>query len=192
MKRYIAMVFAAAFLLAGCGISSDITSKEVTTTRSSQVPTNDISSETTTQITTNNTPRYTSDNILGLQDIKEDENSGSKSIIFTFLRLKNGAVNSTILSESSSISGLTPYGPFEFDKTEVIDNGDTFDIVLTYDSRITLNTVTFNHQDERCIIYLNDGLKLAYCDFSDINISKKTFQNYNADTKSWGESYNEE
>lgn len=180
MKRIIAMVFTAAFLLTGCNNASDNSSFNVSTDTTSQ------------KLINGDIAEYPENNIFGLKSIREEINDSSKIITFTFKHKKNVAVNSSILSESNSISGLTHYGSFTFDESEVIDKGKYFDVVLTYDSRITLTSISFDFGDERCNIYLKEDIELVYCDFRDSTLTKRIYQNYNTENMSWDERYDEE
>lgn len=180
MKKFIALVLIATSLLTGCNNASDNSSLQVFTDTTSQ------------ELLNGDITEYPEDNIFGLKSVREEDNGSSKTITFTFKIQKNGAVNSSIIKESNSISGLTPYGSFNFNESEVINKKNHFDVLLTYDSRITLDSVSFDFGDERCNIYLKEGLELIYCDFRDHNLTKRIHQNYNTESKSWNESYNEQ
>lgn len=180
MKRIIALVFTATLLLTGCNNVGDNSSLQVSADTTSQ------------ELMNGDITEYPEDNIFGLKSVREEDNGNSKTITFTFKHLKEENVNSSILRDNTSISGLSPYGYFNFDEQQTADRGDYFDVILTCDSRITLINVLFDYDDERCIVNFKDRLELRYCDFNDKTLTKFLNQNYNFENMSWDKSYKEE
>lgn len=130
---------------------------------------------------------YPTDNLFGLTAVGTDSEQGISTIVLVFAGPGKGGVDSGLISECTGVSGACPYGYFEFDESEITEKNGFCYVRLTYDSRITLNTVMFDSGNERCNIDFKNGPELTYCDFRDRDESKWLYQSYDVSVQAWGD-----
>ena len=130
---------------------------------------------------------YSEENLFGLVAVGTDSDQGVSTIVLAFDDPGKDGIDSSLISECNSISGECPYGYFDFDEEEVTEKSGICYVRLTYDSRITLNTVMFDSGDERCNVSFKDGLGLTYCDFRNPDESKWLYQDYDGSLQAWGD-----
>jgi len=125
-------------------------------------------------------------NLFGLTGMTANIEGETTTTILAFEYLEDGEVKDRIFRDPKYLDGSSPYGSFQFDDNEVIEEDDCYFVKLSYDSRIELTLLTFSNGDERCIINLRDGVDLTYCDFRDIEKSKRIRQSFDPDSGTWG------
>lgn len=130
---------------------------------------------------------YPTDNLFGLTAVGTCSDQNISTIVLAFDDPGKGGVDSGLISECTRVSGVCPYGYFEFDESEFTEKNGFCYVRLSFDSRITLNTVMFDSGDERCNIDFKNGPELTYCDFRDRNESKWMYQSYDTSVQAWGD-----
>lgn len=130
---------------------------------------------------------YPEDNLFGLIAVGTESDNGVTTIVLVFDDPGKDGVDPAIIREYNTVSGVCPYGYFEFDETEITEKSGFCYVRLAYDSRITLNTVMFDIGDERCNVDFKDGLDLTYCDFRDPEENKWLYQAYDDSLQAWGD-----
>ena len=176
-KTFIGMLVLFLLVLAGCG---------------REAPEVDVVMEcpyTVSDTATWNT--YTTDNIFGLAAFAQDKGQDAATIILIFEYLNDSDIDSHIISEYDYLTGVCPYGYFEFDEKELSSRDGFCYVKLSYDSRIDLTVVSFDKGDERCNIGLKDGVDLTYCNFGDEEQILRTYQTYDTGNLCWNDRHSE-
>lgn len=133
--------------------------------------------------------KYPEDNIFGLLGIAKSEDNGVTTAVFAFKHIEKTGINTdSIIKNYEYVSGMCPYGYFDFDDCEVTEKGNFYYVTVSYDSRIDLSVIMFDKQSERCNIGIKDKLELTYCDFRDYDESKWTNQLYDYNKQAWKDS----
>ncbi len=135
---------------------------------------------------------YPGDNIFGLRAVAGYSEKQSDFLILAFESLNASGFNDSIIRNSDYLTGYCPYGSFDFDDTELLEQGDYYYLKLSCDSRIDLKLVSFSKGDERCNIDIKDGIALTYCDFRNLEKTKRIRQSYDPKQAAWVEAGIEE
>ena len=192
MKRMIITILCIIFLLGGCG-EDEATEKSLKLSTHNRTG----SGETTAASFQNEYPEkladtalwteYPDDNILGLCGTCTDSSNSTTTMILAFRYLKKAEISDKIMNEYDYLTGMCPYGYFKFDDIKVLNAKNYYFVKLGYDSRISLTVISFDKEDERCNISFKDGVSLSYCDFRNLEKSRKVYQSLDPDTNVWND-----
>ncbi len=128
---------------------------------------------------------YPEDNMFGLNATTSYTEQDKTTIILAFAYLKDSDINDAIMYKADSIQGMATYGYFSFDSSEVFKEDDFYYVKLSFDSRIDLNTILFDKDNERCNVSIKDGLELTYCDFRKPEETRRLYQSLDPDRFVW-------
>ncbi len=190
MKRIIITIFCLIFLLVGCG-NEEVTEKDLQLAVHSRTDSGDASSASFQDeypeklAATASWAEYPDDNLMGLCGTCSYDENGTTTLILAFKYLKKSEVSDRIMNEYDYLKGMCPYGYFDFDDSKVFNEKNYYFVKLTYDSRISLTTISFDKEDERCNISFKESIDLTYCDFRNLEKSRKVSQSLDPDTNMW-------
>ena len=135
---------------------------------------------------------YPDNNIFGLAAFIKDKGQDSTTIILAFNELNDSDIDSHIISEYDYLSGWSPYGQFEFDETEMINQDGFCYVRVSYDSRIDLDMIEFGKGDEECRLIIEDNIELSYFNIDyDNEQTLKTYQTYDTANVCWNDANSE-